>query len=57
MKKLLAVLVLGVLAACQSSSPVAPTETKTAPTQVSTSRYILISGVWTCVEGCEEDAN
>lgn len=55
MKVLLLAVVVAVLAAC--SSPTAPAAksagVKTAPDRVSNSRYILISGVWTCVEGCE----
>lgn len=39
--------------------PTSPTSVKavspTAPGGVSFSRYILISGVWTCVQDCEID--
>jgi hypothetical protein len=53
MKKLLAVLVLGALMACQGTNPVAPQAAKkAAPNHVANSRYILISNVWVCVEGC-----
>jgi hypothetical protein len=58
MKKLLAVLAIVTLVACDATNTVAPEATvKEAPTQVANSRYILISGVWTCVEGCEEGEN
>jgi hypothetical protein len=55
MKKLFAALALTALCACQASNPVAPkATTKAAPNHVANSRYILISGVWTCVEGCQQ---
>jgi hypothetical protein len=57
MKKLLLVLAIATLVACEASNPVAPQApkaTKAAPNHVANSRYILISGVWTCVDGCEQ---
>jgi len=42
------------------SHPMAPAPSKqvspTAPVGASFSRYILISGVWTCVENCDNIA-
>ena len=35
------------------TAPTSPSH-KTAPTRASHSRYILISGVWTCVEDCDD---
>ncbi len=63
MKKLFGLLAVAALAACNptsSTGPVPATEAKSAknipvPNHVSTSRYILISGVWTCVEECGKE--
>ena len=46
------------LACGDVSSPTSPVQkrtTRTAPVGASFGRYILISGAWTCVEGCDED--
>jgi hypothetical protein len=41
------------LACGDYTAPTSPSH-KTAPTRASHSRYILISGVWTCVEDCDD---
>ena len=35
------------------TSPLQPQASKVVPVRASLSRYILISGVWTCVDECE----
>lgn len=51
--------VLGVvagLAACGDyTASTSPPQKKINPTGPVYSRYILISGVWTCVEGCDDN--
>lgn len=37
------------------TSPVQKRTTRTAPVGASFGRYILISGSWTCVEGCDDE--
>jgi len=46
------------LACSDATSPTTPLQKRTslsAPTNASFGRYILISGVWTCVESCDDD--
>ncbi len=54
----LTLVVAGFSLACGDySSPTSPVQksTPTAPAGAVFGRYILISGVWTCVEDCEAD--
>ena len=37
------------------TSPLQKQKSPTAPVGAAFGRYILISGAWTCVEGCDDD--
>jgi hypothetical protein len=56
----LAVLGAAATLACGDfSSPTSPLQkpkAPIAPVNAAYGRYILISGVWTCVDGCDDDA-
>lgn len=52
--------VVGLAACGDYTGPTSPPLKKinlTAPTGAVYSRYILISGVWTCVEGCDDEGD
>ena len=50
------VCVAGIAACSDSMGPSSSAQKKpTSPVGASFSRYILISGAWTCVEGCDDE--
>ena len=50
------VCVAGIAACTDSMGPSSSAQKKpTSPVGASFSRYILISGAWTCVEGCDDE--
>jgi hypothetical protein len=50
------VCVAGIAACSDSMGPSSSVQKKpTSPVGASFSRYILISGAWTCVEGCDDE--